>query len=81
MAGRGGVFGLVFFSTLPVVLPFVFISEAAFALRVSNLVAVCMLFLTGYLFGGSAGHRPVLLGCPMLPVGVLLTGVAIALGG
>ncbi len=63
------------------VLPFVFISEAAFALRVSNLVAVCMLFLTGYLFGSSAGHRPVLLGCPMLPVGVLLTGVAIALGG
>ena len=80
LLGAAGVFGLVFFSTLPVVLPFVFIS-GPLALRVSNLVAIGMLFLTGYIFGRSTGHRPLLLGCTMVLVGVLLTGVAIALGG
>jgi VIT family len=81
LLGAVGVFALVFLSTLPVVLPFVFISGPLLALRVSNLVAIGMLFLTGYLFGRSTGHRPVLLGCAMVLVGVLLTGVAIALGG
>ena len=81
LLGAAGVFGLVFFSTLPVVLPFVFISGPSLALRVSNLVAIGMLFLTGYLFGRSTGHRPVLLGCTMVLVGALLTGVAIGLGG
>ena len=79
--GAAGVFALVFFSTLPVVLPFVFISGPSLALRVSNSVAIGMLFLTGYLFGRSTGHRPLLLGCAMVLVGALLTGVAIALGG
>ncbi len=81
LLGAAGVFGLVFFSTLPVVLPFVFISGPSLALRVSNLVAIVMLFLTGYIFGRSTGHRPLLLGCTMVLVGALLTGVAIALGG
>ena len=79
--GAAGVFGLVFCSTLPVVLPFVFISAPPLALRVSNLVAIGMLFLAGYVFGRSTGHRPLLLGCVMVLVGALLTGVAIALGG
>jgi hypothetical protein len=55
LLGAAGVFGLVFFSTLPVVLPFVFISGPSLALRVSNLVAIVMLFLTGYIFGRSTG--------------------------
>jgi VIT family len=80
LLGAAGVFGLVFFSTLPVVLPFVFISGPSLALRVSNLVAIVMLFLTGYIFGRSTGHRPLLLGCAMVLIGALLTGVAIALG-
>ncbi|MGA7903895.1 MAG: hypothetical protein WCC08_21340 [Terrimicrobiaceae bacterium] len=46
-----------------------------------KLGCVCMLFLTGYVFGRSTGHRPLLLGCVMVLAGVLLTGVAIALGG
>ena len=79
--GAVGVLGLVFFSTLPVVLPFVLISGPALALRFSNLIAIGILFITGYIFGRSTGHRPLLLGCSMVLVGVLLTGVAIALGG
>jgi VIT1/CCC1 family predicted Fe2+/Mn2+ transporter len=42
--GAAGVFCLVFLSTLPVILPFVLLSELALALRLSNLIAVCMLF-------------------------------------
>ena len=53
--GAVGVLGLVFFSTLPVVLPFVLISGLTLALRVSNLVAIGMLFVTGYIFGRSTG--------------------------
>ena len=49
--GAVGVLGLVFFSTLPVVLPFVLISGPALALRFSNLIAIGMLFITGYIFG------------------------------
>jgi VIT1/CCC1 family predicted Fe2+/Mn2+ transporter len=79
--GAAGVFCLVFLSTLPVILPFLLLSEPALALRLSNLIAVCMLFLTGYIFGRRAGHRPLLLGCVMVLVGASLTGVAIALGG
>jgi VIT1/CCC1 family predicted Fe2+/Mn2+ transporter len=79
--GAAGVFCLVFLSTLPVILPFVLLSEPALALRLSNLIAVCMLFLTGYIFGRSTGHRPLLLGWAMVLVGASLSGVAIALGG
>jgi hypothetical protein len=35
----------------------------------------------GYVFGRSRGHRPLLLGCAMVLVGGVLTGVAIDLGG
>src|SRR5512136_1678819 len=40
-----GVFLLVFLSTFPVVIPFIFMREAVPALRVSNAVAIAMLFL------------------------------------
>src|SRR5437016_8054736 len=49
--GALGVFLLVFLSTFPVVIPFIFMRNAGSALRVSNAVAIVMLFLTGYAFG------------------------------
>jgi VIT1/CCC1 family predicted Fe2+/Mn2+ transporter len=79
--GAFGIFGLVFCSTLPVVLPFLLVSRPAVALRVSNVVAIGLLFLTGYLFGRRTGHNPLRLGIAMVIIGCLLTGVAIALGG
>ena len=76
-----GVFLLVFLSTLPVVLPFLFFSRVALALRISNLVAVIMLFLTGYAYGKFAGGRPWKVGLLMVVVGVAMVGLTIALGG
>ena len=79
--GAFGIFALVFFSTLPVVLPFLFLSGSELALRISNLVAIGLLFLTGYIFGWHTGHNPWRLGIVMVLIGCLLTGVAISLGG
>lgn len=79
--GALGVFLLVFLSTLPVVLPFVFMHNARGALRVSNLIAVLMLFATGYAFGRCVGHRPVVTGVVMVVLGSLLVGITMALGG
>jgi hypothetical protein len=76
-----GVFLLVFLSTFPVVLPFFFIRRPGLALRVSNLVAVVMLFLTGYAYGKYAGTRPLRVGFWMVLVGVGMVGLTIALGG
>jgi|SRR5271165_2610421 len=79
--GAFGIFGLVFLSTLPVILPFLFVSRPALALRVSNLVAIGLLFLTGYVFGRNIGHDGWQLGIVMVLVGCLLTAAAISLGG
>jgi hypothetical protein len=81
LQGAVGVFLLVFLSTLPVVLPFVFISELQPALRVSNGVALAMLFLAGYKLGRHGGLRPVRTGLAMAGIGVVLVGITIALGG
>ena len=76
-----GVFLLVFLSTLPVVLPFLFIHQLRLALRLSNLAAIIMLFLTGYAYGRYAGTHPWRDGFWMVLVGLALVGVTIAFGG
>lgn len=72
---------VVFFSTFPVVLPFLFTDDVRFALRLSNLVAIAMLFGCGYAFGRCTGYRPWTMGIVMVLIGIALTGVAILLGG
>lgn len=76
-----GVFLLVFLSTLPVVLPFVFMRHPVRSLRVSNLVAVVMLLLTGMAYGRYAGRTPWKVGAVMVLIGLCMVGLTIALGG
>jgi len=76
-----GVFLLVFLSTLPVVLPFLFMSHPTRALRVSNLIAVIMLFVTGMAYGKFAGSSPWRTGTLMVVIGLCMVGLTIALGG
>jgi hypothetical protein len=71
----------VFLSTFPVVIPFLFIGEVMPALRVSNAVAIAMLFLCGYAFARCTGLRPWPTGLLMVAIGCVMVGVAIALGG
>jgi VIT1/CCC1 family predicted Fe2+/Mn2+ transporter len=72
---------LCFLSTLPIVLPFIFMSEAGPALRASNAIAVAMLALLGYRFGYRSGISPWMTALIMVAFGAALVGVAIALGG
>ena len=75
------VFLLVFLSTFPVVVPFILMSDARAALRMSNWVAVTMLFVGGWSLGHYAGLRPWAVGVCMAALGAALVGVTIALGG
>jgi hypothetical protein len=81
LQGALAVFLLVFLSTFPVVIPFLFLHEPLRALRVSNAVALVMLFLTGYGLGRLTGHRPWLSGLAMVAIGAVLVAVTMALGG
>ena len=80
-AGAAGVFLLVVLATLPVVLPFAFMQNALRAQRLSNAIAIAMLFLTGYFFGRRTGYHPQGMGIAMVVVGGVLVGLAILLGG
>jgi VIT1/CCC1 family predicted Fe2+/Mn2+ transporter len=79
--GAVGVFLIVVLSTFPVAIPFALIREARLALRVSNGIAIVMLFLAGYAFGRHAGHRPLGMGLTMVILGVVLVAITISLGG
>jgi VIT1/CCC1 family predicted Fe2+/Mn2+ transporter len=79
--GAVGVFLLVFLATFPVVVPFLFVSDAMRAMRLSNAIAIAMLFATGYAFGHRIGARPWLAGLVMVVLGTVLVGITIALGG
>jgi len=79
--GAIGICLLSFLSTFPIVIPFILIDDARLALRVSNAIAIVMLFLCGFAFGRCAGFRPIGMGLAMVGLGCALVAVAIALGG
>jgi VIT1/CCC1 family predicted Fe2+/Mn2+ transporter len=79
--GAAGVFLLVVLSTFPVVLPFIFVQNAMLAKRLSNGIAIGLLFLTGYAFGRCTGYHPRGMGIAMVIIGGVLVAITIALGG
>ncbi|MGC1458079.1 MAG: VIT1/CCC1 transporter family protein [Steroidobacteraceae bacterium] len=79
--GALAVFFWVFLTTFPVAIPFIFMHSVGPALRVSNAIAIVLLFLTGYAFGRVAGYRPWLTGLAMIVLGSVLVAITIALGG
>jgi VIT1/CCC1 family predicted Fe2+/Mn2+ transporter len=79
--GALGVFLLVFLSTFPVVIPFMVMNDATRALRVSNAIAIVMLFITGYAYGRITGWRPWVVGIAMVILGSALVALTMALGG
>jgi VIT1/CCC1 family predicted Fe2+/Mn2+ transporter len=81
LRGALAVFLLVFLSTFPVVLPFIFIADPGTAKRVSAAVAIAMLFLCGYSWGRYAGLKPWRTGLVMVLLGLVVEAIVIALGG
>lgn len=79
--GGLGVFLLVFASTFPPVLPFVFFEDLRLAMRVSAGLAIAMMFVCGFQWGRFAGLHPLRSGLVMVALGVAVEAVIIALGG
>src|SRR5262245_46391327 len=76
-----GVCLLVFLSTFPPVIPFLLWGDVHTALRISNAIAIAMLFGCGYAFARGTGLRPWPTGLVMVAIGLALVAVAVALGG
>ena len=79
--GSIGVFLIVFVSTFPVVIPFIFMQNVEPAMRLSNGIAVVMLFMAGYAFGNLTGRHAWLTGLATVVVGTILVIMTMALGG
>jgi VIT1/CCC1 family predicted Fe2+/Mn2+ transporter len=79
--GAVAVFLLVFLSTFPVVTPFLLMSKTWLAMRVSNGIAVVMLFVTGCSLGRYSGQGALRMGLSMVAIGAVLVLITMALGG
>jgi hypothetical protein len=79
--GALAVFLWVFLITFPVTIPFLFMDEVGRAMRISNAIAIGLLFVSGYAFGRIAESRPWHTGLAMVVVGVILVALTMALGG
>lgn len=79
--GALAVFLLVVLSTFPVVIPFLVFRDVALALRMSNAVAIGLLFVGGQVLARHAGFHPWRTAFTMVGVGVVLVAITIALGG
>lgn len=79
--GGLAAFLLVFLCTFPVVIPFVFMGSLQGAMRVSNAIAVTMLFFAGYQYARLTSRRPWAVGISMVLLGGVLVALTMALGG
>ncbi len=75
------VFVTVVVSTVPVVVPLALIHDPFTALRVSNATAIGLLYFFGNTLGRATGIPARRTGLSMVAIGVVLVGIAIALGG
>jgi len=74
-------FLLVMFTTVPALLPFVFIKDRHIALAVSNSLLLGMLFMVGYFWAREAKTTPWLTGMIVMMMGLVMVGIAKLLGG
>lgn len=82
MRGAAAIFVLVFLSTFPVALPFLLFNEVGVALRISNAIAVVLLFVIGTGLGRHMGWSPYWApGAAVGFIGAILVAITVALGG
>lgn len=75
------IFFLIFVSTFPVVIPFVFVDDTKVALRISNLIAIVMMFLCGWSVAKYVGFNKWKMSIAIVLIGIVLVAITIALGG
>ena len=76
-----GTFLLVLLSTFPVAIPFIVFQQTNIAMRVSNAIAVILLFAVGYAYGRITARHPWRVGIGMVVIGSLVVAGTMALGG
>jgi VIT1/CCC1 family predicted Fe2+/Mn2+ transporter len=81
LLGALAVFCLVIAATVPAVLPFLVISDPWHAMRVSNVLLVGLLFITGYHWAQYVEFNPWRAGLGLMSLGLALVAVAIVFGG
>ena len=79
--GAFACFLLVFVSTFPVLIPFFFMQNLRLATRVSNLIAIVMLFVLGYVCAKYTNQNRWKLGLVMMILGITIVIVTVLLGG
>lgn len=75
------IFLLVVISTLPPSIPFLLVDDVALAMRVSNAIALVMLFVIGARLGRYMGRSPWPMAFAMAAIGAVLVAVTILFGG
>ncbi|WP_374547365.1 VIT1/CCC1 transporter family protein [Rhodoblastus sp.] len=81
LRGAAGIFLLVSATSLPAILPFLFLGNEWLALRVSNFLLVALLFVAGYRWATIIDADPWRTGLTLVALGLALVAIAIALGG
>jgi len=76
-----GIFILVFISTFPVAIPFMIVKDPQPALRISNLVAIILMFICGWLLARYGGYNKIITSLTLTVIGVALVALTIRLGG
>jgi hypothetical protein len=74
-------FLIVFGTTIPVLLPFIFLKNQVHALRFSNALTLAMLFALGWRWAGFANLSRLKTGMALLAMGMVLVVITLALGG
>ena len=67
-----GIFLLVFISTFPIAIPFIIVHDAKLALRISNLVAIVLMFICGWLLAQYGGYNKWIASIAMTLIGLAL---------
>ena len=75
------IFFLMFISTFPIVIPFIFIRDTQLALRISNMIAIVLMFFCGWSLAKYVGSNKWFMSFGMTLVGIVLVLITIALGG
>lgn len=72
---------LILVATLPILVPFLLVSDPMIAARLSSLTALVLQFWLGWWWGRVVGANPLRIGAGVTTVGVILVLITIALGG
>ncbi len=72
---------IIMLATLPIVVPFILVSNPTLAVRLSNLIALILQFWLGCWWGRTVGANPLRIGAGVTSVGVILVLITVVLGG